>query len=248
MAKQNATDRIVTREELNRMLWGAADILRGTVDAGDFKNHILALMFLKRLSDVFKERRQEIIDQWMQDGKTRQQAEKISEDPDEYTSGSYYIPEGARWDDLLKVGENRAEAVDKALHSIEGALFETEIGAQPHGLRICACRSYVSSISGPLPPPTRQRGSTIASGDHGERIPRRDVPRRSRARRRGRDCNIDVAVIEAEAEAHGFPVHRLDHRPHCSDPLAHRIGERYSRPVGHRPRPGRCCRDCLLSA
>jgi type I restriction enzyme M protein len=119
MAKQNSTDRIVTREELNRMLWGAADILRGTVDAGDFKNHILALMFLKRLSDVFKERRQEIIDQWMQDGKTRQQAEKIAEDPDEYTSGSYYIPEGARWDDLMKVGENRAEAVDKALHAIE---------------------------------------------------------------------------------------------------------------------------------
>lgn len=119
MAKNNATDRIVTREELNRMLWGAADILRGTVDAGDFKNHILALMFLKRLSDVFKERRQEIIDQWMQDGKTLQQAEKIAEDPDEYTSGSYYIPEGARWDDLMKVGENRAEAVDKALHAIE---------------------------------------------------------------------------------------------------------------------------------
>lgn len=119
MAKQNAADRIVTREELNRMLWGAADILRGTVDAGDFKNHILALMFLKRLSDVFKERRDEIIDEWMKHGKTRQQAEKIATDPDEYTSGSYYIPKGARWDDLLNVGENRAEAIDKALHAIE---------------------------------------------------------------------------------------------------------------------------------
>jgi len=111
--------RIVTREELNRSLWGAADILRGTVDAGDFKNHILALMFLKRLSDVFKERRQEIIDEWLQSGKSREQAEQIAEDPDEYTSGSYYIPEGARWDDLMKVGENRAEAIDKALHAIE---------------------------------------------------------------------------------------------------------------------------------
>ena len=119
MADNSHTTRIVTREELNRSLWGAADILRGTVDAGDFKNHILALMFLKRLSDVFRERRQEIIDQWMKDGKTQEQAEQIAEDPDEYTSGSYYIPEGARWDDLLKVGENRAEAVDKALHAIE---------------------------------------------------------------------------------------------------------------------------------
>ncbi|QDV73723.1 type I restriction-modification system subunit M [Botrimarina mediterranea] len=111
--------RIVTRDELNRLLWGAADILRGTVDAGDFKNHILALMFLKRLSDVFKERRGDIIDEWVRAGKTREEAEKIAEDPDEYTSGSYYLPEGARWDDLMAVGENRAEAIDKALHAIE---------------------------------------------------------------------------------------------------------------------------------
>jgi type I restriction enzyme M protein len=111
--------RIITRDELNRRLWQAADILRGTVDAGDFKNHILALLFLERLSDVFYERRQEIVDQWQRDGKTRQQAEAIADDPDEYGGGSYYVPEGARWDDLMKVGENRAEAVDKALLAIE---------------------------------------------------------------------------------------------------------------------------------
>ena len=111
--------RIVTRDELNRALWRAADILRGTVDAGDFKNHILALMFLKRLSDVFAERRRQIIDEWMQAGKTRVQAEEIADDPDEYTGGSYYIPEGARWDDLMRVGENRAEAIDIALVAIE---------------------------------------------------------------------------------------------------------------------------------
>jgi len=119
VSKQTTSTRIVTREELNRSLWRAADILRGVVDAGDFKNHILALMFLKRLSDVFKERRQQIIDEWVSNGKTQEQAEAIAEDPDEYGSGSYYIPEGARWDDLMKVGENRAEAIDKALYAIE---------------------------------------------------------------------------------------------------------------------------------
>ncbi len=119
MANANTSDRILTREELNRMLWGAADILRGTVDAGDFKNHILALMFLKRLSDVFKERRQEIIDEWTKAGKSREEAEEIAEDPDEYTAGSYHIPAEARWDELMKVGENRVEAIDTALHAIE---------------------------------------------------------------------------------------------------------------------------------
>lgn len=119
MATTTPTIRIVTREELNRRLWQAADILRGTVDAGDFKNHILALMFLKRLSDVFYERRQEIIDEWLRAGKTKKQAMAIADDPDEYGGGSYYVPRGARWDDLMKVGENRAEAIDKALLAIE---------------------------------------------------------------------------------------------------------------------------------
>lgn len=111
--------RILSRDELNRLLWGAADILRGTADAGDFKNHILALTMLKRLSDVFNERRAEIIAEWMGRKKTREQAEKIAEDPDEYGDGSFYIPEAARWSTLMKVGENRAEAIDVALHAIE---------------------------------------------------------------------------------------------------------------------------------
>ncbi len=111
--------RILSRDELNRLLWGAADILRGTADAGDFKNHILALTMLKRLSDVFNERRAEIIAEWMGRKKTREQAEKIAEDPDEYGDGSFYIPEAARWVTLMKVGENRAEAIDVALHAIE---------------------------------------------------------------------------------------------------------------------------------
>jgi type I restriction enzyme M protein len=110
---------VITRDELNQRLWAAADILRGSIDAADFKNHILSLMFLKRLSDVFEERRAAIIDEWLAAGKSRDEAEQIANDPDEYTSGSYFIPEGARWSDLMKVGENRAEAVDKAIAAIE---------------------------------------------------------------------------------------------------------------------------------
>ena len=113
------TPRIITRDELDRMLWGAADILRGTTDAADFKNHILSLLFLKRLSDVFEERRGEIIYEYMNDGKTREEAEEFTEDPDEYGSGSYYVPEKARWSELLKVAENRAEAIDTAMESVE---------------------------------------------------------------------------------------------------------------------------------
>jgi len=112
-------DRIVTRDELDRMLWGAADILRGTTDAADFKNHILSLLFLKRLSDVFEERREEIIHEYVGAGKSKKQAAKFAEDPDEYGQGSYYVPPEARWANLMRVPENRAEAIDVAMEKVE---------------------------------------------------------------------------------------------------------------------------------
>lgn len=98
---------MLTREELNRQLWGAADILRGAVDASDFKNHILSLLFLKRLSDVFFKRREQILQEWQKAGKTLKQAEKIAEDPDEYSDGAYYLPAESRWPSLMKVAESR---------------------------------------------------------------------------------------------------------------------------------------------
>ena len=39
------------------MLWDAANILRGPVDASDFKAYVFPLLFLKRISDVFDEER-----------------------------------------------------------------------------------------------------------------------------------------------------------------------------------------------
>ena len=49
------TDRL-TQPELESYLWGAATILRGLVDAGDYKQYIFPLLFYKRLSDVFHDR------------------------------------------------------------------------------------------------------------------------------------------------------------------------------------------------
>lgn len=113
------SNRVVTRDELDRMLWGAADILRGTTDAADFKNHILSLLFLKRLNDVFEERREAIRGAYK--GKSEKIVQQALEDPDEYGDGSYYVPKAARWPELLKVPENRGEAIDKAMEAIEEA-------------------------------------------------------------------------------------------------------------------------------
>ncbi len=45
----------LTREQLERYLWAAADILRGSIDSSDYKSFIFGLLFLKRLSDRFDE-------------------------------------------------------------------------------------------------------------------------------------------------------------------------------------------------
>ena len=42
----------ITQQALESYLWGAAVLLRGLIDAGDYKQFIFPLLFFKRVSDV----------------------------------------------------------------------------------------------------------------------------------------------------------------------------------------------------
>ena len=52
----------MSQQELESYLWGAAKLLRGLIDAGDYKQYIFPLLFFKRLSDVYAEEFQSALD------------------------------------------------------------------------------------------------------------------------------------------------------------------------------------------
>lgn len=103
-----------TMKELKDTLWKAADKLRGSMDASQYKDVILGLVFLKYVSDAFSERRTQLAEELATDGMSEDQIAQLIDDTDEYTGrGVFWVPARARWEHLA---ENA-----KGLPAIDGA-------------------------------------------------------------------------------------------------------------------------------
>ena len=101
----------ITQQELESYLWGAAVLLRGLIDAGDYKQFIFPLLFYKRVSDVWDEEYQVALASSNGDLSYAQFAE----------NHRFQIPEGAHWNDVRQAPKNVGAAIQKAMRAIESA-------------------------------------------------------------------------------------------------------------------------------
>ncbi len=113
-----------TMKELKDTLWKAADKLRGSMDASQYKDVILGLVFLKYVSDAFEERRAQIQAELEADGLNEEQIAQLIDDLDEYTGrGVFWVSPLARWTYLAEHAKG-LDAIDGAAPKSIGLLID----------------------------------------------------------------------------------------------------------------------------
>ena len=102
--------RHLSQQELESYLWGAANLLRGLIDAGDYKQFVFPLLFFKRLSDVWDEEHAAALADTGDESYARATADD-----------RFRIPEGAHWADVRNASRDVGRALVTAFRAIEAA-------------------------------------------------------------------------------------------------------------------------------
>jgi type I restriction enzyme M protein len=124
--------------ELRETLWKAADKLRGSMDAAQYKDFVLGLVFLKYVSDAFTERREAIRAELLADGVPGERAESFLDDKDEYTGhGVFWVPRPARWEHLAAQAKEEDVVIGRRIDEAMSVLMRANdalVGALPENL------------------------------------------------------------------------------------------------------------------
>ncbi len=118
---QAALPGMPTMADLRDTLWKAADKLRGSMDASQYKDFVLGLVFLKYVSDSFEERRAQIREEVLADGVPESRLDSFLGDRDEYKrAGVFWVPEGAQWQTLAAQAKSASvgELIDNAMDAL----------------------------------------------------------------------------------------------------------------------------------
>ena len=95
-----------------KQIWDAACVLRGNIDASEYKSVVLGLIFLKYISDRFEAKYKELVEE----------GDGFEEDQDEYTAENiFFVPENARWSAIAAAAHTPeiGTVIDDAMRSIE---------------------------------------------------------------------------------------------------------------------------------
>ena len=105
------------QQALESYLWGAANLLRGLIDAGDYKQYVFPLLFFKRLSDVWDEDYRNAFKETSDRGYSEATA-----------NDRFIIPDGAHWSDVRATARDVGRTLRTAFRAIEAANPERLVG------------------------------------------------------------------------------------------------------------------------
>jgi type I restriction enzyme M protein len=123
-AGQGELPGVSSTKEIQDILWKAADKLRGSMDAAQYKEFVLGLVFLKYVSDAFAERRAQIEQSLGDIPEHRREA--FLDERDEYTSENvFWVPKTARWGYISENAASAKGGVGKLLDDAMGEVMKT---------------------------------------------------------------------------------------------------------------------------